>query len=280
MSLDASLKLDLYQIDAVAPTVRPALPTRDWMEATNGFANRCLPLTIANSSGWEFLCPVGFTATWDGTPTKAGLTVTFDEKPPMMFASSHFGFGIVTLHPGFLIQTDSGIDTQVMGTPNHIKDGIQALTGIVATDWLPFPFTMNWRMTRPGTVRFEKGEPFCFVTLLAPTAAVAACQPRILALADNPALAAEYAAYAQSRATFNANLEAGEPSAVKSRWQRFYTAGSTPTGRTAPDHHATKRRMKAPVAVSPATSPLAAPEPTVYEQAGYFVRPLARPPGA
>ncbi len=25
-----------------------------------------------------------------------------------------------------------------------------------------FPFTMNWQMTRPGKVRFEKGEPFCF----------------------------------------------------------------------------------------------------------------------
>ena len=52
-----------------------------------------------------------------------------------------------------------------MGPPNHIKDGIQPLAGLVETDWLPFPFTMNWLFTRPGTVRFEKGEPFCFITL-------------------------------------------------------------------------------------------------------------------
>ena len=51
------------------------------------------------------------------------------------------------------------------GAPNHVKDGIQPLTGLVETDWLPFPFTMNWIFPRPGKVRFEKGEPFCFITL-------------------------------------------------------------------------------------------------------------------
>lgn len=277
MSADQPLKFDLYQIDPAAPAVRPADQVRAWMEATAGFAQRCLPLTIANTSGWEFLCPVGFSATWDGGPTKHSLIVEFDEPTPMRFASSHFGFGIITLHPGYLLQTDSGIDTQVMGTPNHIKDGVQALTGVVATDWLPFPFTMNWKMTRPGSIRFEKGEPFCFVTLLAPTAAVAACQPRILPLAANPDLAAEYAAYAQSRSEFNAKLEAREPEAVGAKWQRHYTKGQTPTGHTAPDHHTTKRRMKSPVLVASAP-PTAAP--SVYEQAGYIVQPMPRRPGA
>ena len=273
MSADQPLKFDLYQIDPSAPTIRPADQVREWMEATAGFAQRCLPLTIANTSGWEFLCPVGFSATWDGGPTKHSLTVQYDEPTPMRFVTSHFGSGIITLHPGYLIQTDSGIDTQVMGTPNHIKDGVQALTGVVATDWLPFPFTMNWKMTRPGTIRFEKGEPFCFVTLLAPTANVAACQPRILPLAANPDLAAEYAAYAQSRSNFNARLEAGEASAIKEKWQRTYTKGQTATGRTAPEHHTTKRRMKAPIVSAP-QHPDAAP--SVYEQAGYIGQPMSR----
>lgn len=280
MSADQPLKFDFYQIDPVAPEVRPAAQKREWMEATGGFANRCLPLVIANGSGWEFLCPVGFTATWDGSPTKHGLTVQFDETPQIQCVSSHFGFGILTLHPGYLLQTDSGIDTQVMGTPNHIKDGIQPLTGVVATDWLPFPFTMNWRMTRPGTVRFEKGEPFCFVTLLAPTAAVANCQPRILPLAANPALEAEYRAYANSRADFNTRLEAGEAKAVESRWQRFYHRGETPGGLTAPDHHSTKRRMKPPLVLHPAAAAPSAGPPSIYEEAGYFVRPITRPPNA
>ena len=33
---------------------------------------------------------------------------------------------------------------------------LQPLAGVVETDWLPFPFTMNWLFTQPGRVRFEK----------------------------------------------------------------------------------------------------------------------------
>jgi len=33
----------------------------------------------------------------------------------------------------------------------------RAADGVIETDWLPDPFTMNWQMTRPGTVRFREG---------------------------------------------------------------------------------------------------------------------------
>src|SRR3954449_12981067 len=40
---------------------------RDWMDDTpNKFAYRCLPLTIANQTGWFVYNPVGFTAVWTG----------------------------------------------------------------------------------------------------------------------------------------------------------------------------------------------------------------------
>jgi hypothetical protein len=33
---------------------------------------RCLPLTMANTTGWEILCPFGFTAEWNGGPQPVG----------------------------------------------------------------------------------------------------------------------------------------------------------------------------------------------------------------
>ena len=78
---------------------------------------------------------------------------------------SHFSHGVVTFHPGYLFRTPEGWSMWAGGPPNHIKDGIQPLVGLVETDWLPFPFTMNWVFTRPGRVHFAKGEPFCFITL-------------------------------------------------------------------------------------------------------------------
>ncbi len=47
--------------------LRPAPARRDWMdESPGGFANRCLPLTIANSHGWEVVGDCGFEALWNG----------------------------------------------------------------------------------------------------------------------------------------------------------------------------------------------------------------------
>jgi hypothetical protein len=49
------------------------------------------------------------------------------------------------------------------GPANHIKDGVQALEGIIETEWAVASFTMNWKLTRPGTVCWEEGEPICQV---------------------------------------------------------------------------------------------------------------------
>ena len=73
------------------------------------------------------------------------------------------------------------------------KDGIVPLDGLVETDWLPFTFTMNWRFTRRKTIRFEKGEPFCFVTLF-PHGLIDEVAPRLADLSDDPPLkAGQYA---------------------------------------------------------------------------------------
>ena len=37
-----------------------------WTHFADRHPYRCLPLTMANTTGWEILCPVGFTAEWNG----------------------------------------------------------------------------------------------------------------------------------------------------------------------------------------------------------------------
>ena len=49
------------------PQFSPAAINRPWMsEMRRGWANRCLPMLIANQSGWELRNPSAFTATWMG----------------------------------------------------------------------------------------------------------------------------------------------------------------------------------------------------------------------
>ena len=114
------------------------------------------------------------------------------------------------------------------------------------TDWLPFPFTMNWMFTRPGRVRFEKGEPFCFITLVQDRA-LAQVQPVTKSLTANTDLRKQYDAWYTQRSEFNARLMKQEPEAVRDAWQRYYFKGELPdnTG-PAPAGHTNKRRLKSP----------------------------------
>jgi hypothetical protein len=104
---------------------------------------------------------------------------------------------------------------------------------------------MNWRFTRPGIVRFEAGEPFCFITL-APHGLLDAVEPKVATLADDPKLKAAFDAWSASRADFGKRLGAREESAVAEKWQRTYVQGRGGIEDGVPAYHLSKRRLKSP----------------------------------
>ena len=244
------MKLTCYQIDPQAPALVPGQPDRTWMDKfSHRHPYRCLPLVFANTSGWELLSPVAFTATWNGGPlgTDIVLEPTGDTTREHLqrWATSHFGGGVLTFHTGYLFRTEPGWDVWAGGPPNLIKDGIQALTGITETFWLPFPFTMNWHFTRPGTVSFEKNEPYCFIT---PTQhhALDDIEPVIKPIESDAELHAQFVAWGSSRSKFIEDLKDRESDAVKQGWQRDYFQGRTQDGQVAIDSHIHRRRLKVP----------------------------------
>ena len=241
------MQLECFPTIGRPPELVPARPERKWMdEFTNRHPYRCLPMTMANSTGWELLCPVGFTATWNGGKEASDITLTPDRPHPEFshFVVSHFTHGVVTMHPQYLFRTPPGWGMMCSGAPNHIKDGIQPLVGLIETDWLPFPFTMNWVFTRPGKVRFEKGEPFCFITLVEHHK-VEQFQPVLKQMDSDPTMKGQFEAWNRQRTSFNKRLANGDPAAAKEAWQRFYFKGELPeeTG-PAPADHVNKRRLK------------------------------------
>jgi len=243
------MKLECFKVSPHAPPLVPGVGRRAWMdETTNRFAYRCLPLTMANSSGWELRCPADVTIKWDGKTDKKSIRISgYDPKFPVRaFVQSHFGEGVVTFLTGYLFRTPPGVAVWASGAPNQPKDGIYPLTGLIETDWLPFPFTMNWQMTRPGEVRFEKDEPFCFITLI-DHGGIEAVSPETRSIDEEPALKAEYEAWSRSRAEFNKAIEASDDESMKSVWQRFYVKGEAPGGARADKAtHRSKRRLQGP----------------------------------
>jgi hypothetical protein len=121
------------------------------MQATNErFANRCLPLLIANQAGWFLLNSHPIRVTWDGGNELSNLQVEYLKGFPPYPAVSHFGHGIVTWTIPYLFRTPPGYNLLVRGPSNWPKDGAHALEGIVETDWSVATFTMNWMLTRPN----------------------------------------------------------------------------------------------------------------------------------
>lgn len=240
------MDLECFPTVSRPPEIVPGRPNRDWMDIfAERHPYRCLPLTMANTSGWEILCPVGFTAEWNGGPAQADITFKSD-VPYLGFEDlvvSHFSRGIITFHPGYMFRTPIKWSMMVQGAPNFIKDGVQPLAGLVETDWLPFPFTMNWAFTRPGKVRFEKGEPFCFMTLMQDKV-LETFEPVIRSLESEPVLRGQYEAWNRQRTDFNSRLFKRDPAAVKEAWQRFYFKGENPEDLgAAPVEHVNKRRL-------------------------------------
>lgn len=238
------MRLTAFQIGPTAPTLRPASPRRQWMDATTRkFAYRCLPLTIANQHGWELLCPCSFEALWSGGSSIGAVRVVRLGGGKERMADSHFGEGVITFHPGYLFRTDAPHNLMVTGPINTRKDGIVPLTGIVETDWLPFGFTMNWAFTRPGVVvRFEEGEPFCQVFPL-DCALVESVQPEIRALASEPGLQAQYNGWSSTRNAFNQGLQDPQSQASQDQWQRYYNRGTLHTGEPVEATHRTRLKL-------------------------------------
>ncbi|MEZ5840371.1 MAG: DUF6065 family protein [Hyphomicrobiales bacterium] len=261
------MKIKCYRLSDDAPAIRPGQPARVWMDEVSGrHPYRCLPLTMANTSGWEILSPYRFTASWTGGPRQDDLKlVQLCDRPYFShFAASHFAYGILTFNLSWIFNTEPGWAIWASGAPNSIKDGIAPLAGLVETDWLPYPFTMNWKMTRPGSVTFEAGEPVCFV-MPVPLKAVDEVELVEYRLEDDPELKARHDSFRDTRRTWEERKAAGDPAVANEAWQRFYFKGDLPDGSHAPGFHINKRRLAGLRRADGSASTFAASEPVMKE---------------
>ena len=245
--------LDCFVRQGAHFEIRPASTRRAWMDATPGqHAYRCLPMVHANSHGWEITCKQAFTARWSGGPTQADLRFQFighspDGNPPV---TSAFGSGIITFRVPALFRTPPGINLWAMGPVNHIKDGVQPLSGLIETDWLvEHGFTMNWKVTRPGTdIFFAAGEPFCFLCPIQRGFAES-FSPRRRRFSEEPTVQDAYNAAEDARRDFQAELSVEESAAhiqpgpqQGARWQQRYYRGIQHDGASA-EGHQTRLRL-------------------------------------
>ena len=250
------LDLDCYIYDGWDPRLRPAVARRDWMDsAPEAFAYRCLPLGIANAHGWEALTHCGFSARWNGGPGASDVEIVLDEgADPNTAPVALFGLGTITFHIVGLFRTPPGWNLWVSGPPNMVRDGVVPLTGLIETDWSPYTFTMNWKLTRPDhMVRFEKDDPICHFFPVE-RGKLESIAPRILPIDSAPDLKAQFTAWSASRDAFHQCMRDNPPAKPADKWQKLYYRGVDATGVARIDDHQTKLTVQ-PFANAPSIVP-------------------------
>ena len=208
---------------------------REWMDGTPlKFANRCLPLLIANQYGWILRNPYYISIYWNGGNEIQDISITSED--PDEIVMSHFGSGIVTWTIPYVFRTPPGYNLQVRGPSNSPKDGIYPLEGIVESDWLPFSFTMNWKVTRKNTViSFAIGEPIAMIVPLC-RGDIESFEPSIHDIRENSELNSEYWEWTESRNAFNEELQVPNSDAAQTGWQKNYFQGKTLNRTKVPKH--------------------------------------------
>jgi Family of unknown function (DUF6065) len=143
----------------------PASRARSRMNSTRErFANRCLPLLMANQVGWLVVNNARVHARWNGGADPASVEFEYDDTGSTFRPTSHFGHGIITWSFRLLFRTPPGFNLLVRGPEDCPKHGIASPEGIVEADSAPSTVTINWRFTRRRVwATFEKGEPVCLL---------------------------------------------------------------------------------------------------------------------
>ncbi|OWK38645.1 DUF6065 family protein [Fimbriiglobus ruber] len=236
--------LTAYKIyEHVTVGLKPAPIDRGWMDAAHQrHPYRCLPLNIANQNGWFLTSPTTFEVYWYGGVNPKDLEVRFIGHPDPII-SSHFGSAVLTFSIPYLFRTPEGVNLWVKGPSNWIKDGVQALEGVVETDWASSTFTMNWKVTRAFEwIRFEKDDPICMIVPI-PRGFAELITPRLALLNTNPELNEQYKKWEEGRRGFLQGLRSLDPEVVKRGWQKDYFQGKTGDGGTF-DGHQTRLDVK------------------------------------
>ncbi|BAX92211.1 DUF6065 family protein [Mycobacterium shigaense] len=232
-----------------APTIVPAPTNRAWMtaqsESNKGWPSRCLPMVIANQSGWELRNPCAFTVTWFDQDGVDVVIQPARREPGQLLPASHFGNGIFTWRLPILFRTPPGYNLLVRGPANYPKDAVYPLEGVVETDWASASFSMSWKLTRKlMPVQFEVDEPICMIVPQR-RAELEEFVPELRPIESDEDLERKHRLFLRERgAAEHAEQVARVAAGERVEWQGDYTRGKHRDGEAGAPDHQTRRQLR------------------------------------
>jgi hypothetical protein len=200
-----SLDIELYKLTVDSFPILSSKKQRKWMNE-NVHAYRCVPLSIANTFGWDILLPKDLVVEWNGGIEKKDVKICNNES----LYKSHFGSGTFTIQVSFTWKTSEDYQIMVMPYPNPDQYDIFSLTAIVETDRLMYPWFLTCKIAKPGRYQLKAGTPVARVIPIR-IKDIINCE---INLTSEPE---EYKEYREWQANKRNNIDN-----EKEKWQKFY----------------------------------------------------------
>jgi hypothetical protein len=197
------------QIENLKKYIVPASSKREWMdEKHQSYAYYCYPMVAANQAGYWVLYNNDTEIFWNGGNNVSDVKIIHkDNQDILNTCSSHFSSGIITFNFPIVFKTPPGWGLWISGCPNYPINNLQALEAIVETNWLPFTFTMNYKITEKNRlIKLKKGMPICKM-IPYPLNLNEKTNLKFDKLENNKKLYNQYNDWSQSRSEFNKTMK-------------------------------------------------------------------------
>lgn len=149
------IKVDSFPLNLNVKTakIRPMSIKRDWVaeEVSQSNAYSCLPLTLANSMGYELYFDEDIDLLWNGKDVEVFAGKDF----------CHFDRGAATvgISTNLIFHSEPNVSMITMPVPNTFVDGVHVYSSIISTSFFTSPLHIVLRLTIPNKrILIESGK--------------------------------------------------------------------------------------------------------------------------
>lgn len=154
-----ALDIEIYKVSNESFPIVSSKKQREWMNESV-HAYRCVPLSIANTFGWDIFLPKDLDVEWNGSNKNRSDIKIYKNNH---IYDSHFASGTFTIQVAYTWKTSEDYQIMVMPYPNPDQYDIVSLTAIIETDRLMYPWFLTCKVTRPGRYKLKAGTPIARV---------------------------------------------------------------------------------------------------------------------
>ena len=170
---DNTIAIMGYQLDKTYDVIRDMRgnKSRDGFPKT---ATACLPMSIANQTGFAIVSLSDFTMRWDGGHEPSSVSITCDDKVIEGFyghGEDHvygnvkqmiapFYSGMISIKHDFFLRTPPGVNLFVTQVPNNFIPATVPVSAMIETDNAVRDWVFNLKITVPNIdIHIKKGDP-------------------------------------------------------------------------------------------------------------------------